>query len=1366
MTDRNGDGPDVNVTDIGDYVDKKCCERDLKLRLIIRRDPASLDRMFPHRHTIRGTLDPVLATSGRLRERETEAALSKRMRCLNPSKEDEENNIRWSSLLSALRTLEEGEEVFAREVEIGRRIGRYRVAGRMDFVILSWKDGQPVLRIAECKASRKDKTYHRIQLAAYRLMVEEELRETPPVIAGKVREVVLEAAVVRIDKDSRRTQDVLDIPSLPLREEMDDIRRLLAPGGPVETIDATPLDELSFRLEEKCDSCAHDTICLPESERRARLELLGLDPVTVRALRHGGIQDLLALSELDLSSPQASAVRNTPAFGADLDDLVRRARARRSTLPERRKDDYQVMNLGHHGISLLPAHQNDAGFRTIRVYLNVEYDHVEDRLVGLSAHLTDSERTISTVMYGEEPYPRPMEEHEGTLEPMQGVYVLRMREEGWSGVVEDDDRAEGEMVASFFNGLGKAIAAIAGKDEFRPVHFYVWSSKEMTYLIESCSRAGGPLLRSLTELLGCREKCRGDLEQLIYTSMSDEISRSRALGFTSFSLPLAASIRWYGRSFHWCREVDGEPVDLAYAFRRDLFDHRAALYLTEDGEWAPKGRKTPGALRRYMEVHTRFRSGIPVPYWYAMWGILPDKGEWKDQMLRRALVDYRRGGTPSLIRAFLMAKCEALRWLEERFEAKNSRLEKPMVPVYELESMEHHFADRYDLVRACQDFLRLDHHRDKSEWLADLARSPAARVAEGTCIPLRNVRFRKEGRRIDLEADIDLDRFGIGIPSFLSMCGLDTGMMRIVPYEGGIERGPSAYQALYKGVTVNVTELDIPQGIFRGEVIPYSDKGRGSDYILSSMAPQDGLMPFALAGESKSAYVRDRVDRWLDVNRNAPSIRWFEPIEPSVPVRAPPSRERLEAYHQVLRDLRLRHHPLDDVQVQACLEGLSSTVQLMLGPPGTGKTNTASAAVMLRLAARPGHKLFLLSATTHTAVDELCGRLREAVPEFRKAADAAGVDNNPVTVLNIRREPMEEGEISCHDVSLIKERLESGDVVVCGTVNDLLKLGDDFDRYRWPRETARADGLVVDEASMMVFPDFLALSTLVAEDGEIMLAGDHMQLSPITAHDWERETREQVVRMYPHDSAYKAMRRLGEVCPEGAIRQSALTITYRLTPELTHLISSVYLREGVNLVSSKGSVRKNGSLASLADIWSSPGVYLAVHDESASRKSNPFEAGLIRDIILARGVDDAEVVPGSISIITPHRAQRGLLKGALSDLAYHIRLIDTVERLQGGECETIIVSATQSDASAISGNAEFILDLNRTNVIFSRAQARLVVVCSRNLLDSMPADFDDYASSMLWKHLRSVCDRPMLQLQGYEHEVEVRVPSRFWEGEG
>ena len=117
MSELDGNGPDINVTDIGDYVDKNCCERDLKLRLISRKDPDALNRMFPYRQTIRGTLDPVLSMSGRNREAEVEAALSQRMRCLNPSIEGEENNMRWSGLLSALRTLSKGEECFAREVK-------------------------------------------------------------------------------------------------------------------------------------------------------------------------------------------------------------------------------------------------------------------------------------------------------------------------------------------------------------------------------------------------------------------------------------------------------------------------------------------------------------------------------------------------------------------------------------------------------------------------------------------------------------------------------------------------------------------------------------------------------------------------------------------------------------------------------------------------------------------------------------------------------------------------------------------------------------------------------------------------------------------------------------------------------------------------------------------------------------------------------------------------------------------------------------------------------------------------------------------------------------------------------------------------
>jgi hypothetical protein len=459
--------------------------------------------------------------------------------------------------------------------------------------------------------------------------------------------------------------------------------------------------------------------------------------------------------------------------------------------------------------------------------------------------------------------------------------------------------------------------------------------------------------------------------------------------------------------------------------------------------------------------------------------------------------------------------------------------------------------------------------------------------------------------------------------------------------------------------------------------------------------------------------------------------------------------------------MKLRDRSLDDVQVQACLDGLSCTVQLLLGPPGTGKTNTAAAAVLVRLAARPSKKLFLLSANTHTAVNELTGRIREALPFFRRAADEAGLEYNPVRVLWLTGDaPASDEEIGIWDAPRLKRERELGDVVLCGSINELLKVAEKVSEL----EPFTADGLIIDEASMMVFPDFLALATLLSEKGEMMLAGDHMQLSPITAHEWERETREQVVRLSPHESAYRTVHNLCSRCPPAAIKRSALTVTYRLTPELTHLISGVYEDEGVVLRSEKRQDVKHAAITSLKDLWASGGVFLVVHDEGESRKSNGFEAALVRDILSSRGVEEHDVPPETVSVITPHRAQRGMLRNLLlPEFKYHIKLIDTVERLQGGECDTIIVSGTQSDNGGISNNAEFILDLNRTNVIFSRAKERLIVVCSRNLLDSMPADIDDYDSSWLWKHLRSVCDTTVLRSYGYEHAVEVRVPGRFWE---
>src|SRR4029453_815652 len=126
-----------------------------------------------------------------------------------------------------------------------------------------------------------------------------------------------------------------------------------------------------------------------------------------------------------------------------------------------------------------------------------------------------------------------------------------------------------------------------------------------------------------------------------------------------------------------------------------------------------------------------------------------------------------------------------------------------------------------------------------------------------------------------------------------------------------------------------------------------------------------------------------------------------------------------------------------------------------------------------------------------------------------------------------------------------------------------------------------------------------------------------------------------------------------------------------------------------------------------------------------------------------------------VAIVTPHRAQREMLRAATTG---RVDVVDTVERLQGGERSAIIVSATASDPSAISAAADFVLDLNRSNVAFSRVRDTLIVVCARTLLDDIPGDIDQYDAMMLWKTLRTTCSERVESLAVDGATVEVMRP--------
>jgi hypothetical protein len=272
-----------------------------------------------------------------------------------------------------------------------------------------------------------------------------------------------------------------------------------------------------------------------------------------------------------------------------------------------------------------------------------------------------------------------------------------------------------------------------------------------------------------------------------------------------------------------------------------------------------------------------------------------------------------------------------------------------------------------------------------------------------------------------------------------------------------------------------------------------------------------------------------------------------------------------------------------------------------------------------------------------------------------------------------------------------------------------------------------------------------------------MLAGDNRQLSPIVSHDWEREDRPPIVLYQPYYSAYDAIRNLKNIggLPNAAIVQSALTFTFRLPPVIRELIARLYQRDNIVLDGlPQVPAATTGTVTGWQRIWQHPtGLYLVVHNERQSRKSNELEADIIEAILNAGNPQPQ----ASIGIVTPHRAQRTLLTSRIGQNAA-VDVVDTVERLQGGERPTIIVSATASDSSAISASAEFILDLNRSNVAFSRAQERLIVVCSESLLNHIPAELEQYDSTLLWKSLRQICTIQLAAEVMNAHNVQLFAP--------
>ena len=398
------------------------------------------------------------------------------------------------------------------------------------------------------------------------------------------------------------------------------------------------------------------------------------------------------------------------------------------------------------------------------------------------------------------------------------------------------------------------------------------------------------------------------------------------------------------------------------------------------------------------------------------------------------------------------------------------------------------------------------------------------------------------------------------------------------------------------------------------------------------------------------------------------------------------------------------------------------------GPPGTGKTHTVGAMLAHYLHQNPLRKILLLS-TTNSAVDlaliSVDVRLEELSRKF-PAADALRrkckrIGNHFLARLYKDREhllPAIDSQLVKRIAQLETEMPDKNDVAKYAQWKDQIaalraQIPKPIDQAQIAAMTTTGaafsfgalmdrkpfDLVVFDEASQVSLPHALALAPL---GRRVLFAGDHKQLAPIFLSDHPDVKKCLGVSMFQ-------LMNSGNRC--------FLNEQSRMVEEICDIISHVFYdgnlvvaqecdkdpewraRRRVSFVSGMGTKR----------------VHLEQCPEEGSFKQTKYGIGTRYKSAeyISRVVPHLSAIASQeeILVLTPYRAQRGLIKTFLKNAGQKKTNVSTVHRAQGSEYHTVIFDPVIAAGDKLLGHPEEGPRL--INVALSRAKARLIIIMSK-----------------------------------------------------
>ncbi|MBD3193631.1 MAG: AAA family ATPase [Candidatus Lokiarchaeota archaeon] len=256
---------------------------------------------------------------------------------------------------------------------------------------------------------------------------------------------------------------------------------------------------------------------------------------------------------------------------------------------------------------------------------------------------------------------------------------------------------------------------------------------------------------------------------------------------------------------------------------------------------------------------------------------------------------------------------------------------------------------------------------------------------------------------------------------------------------------------------------------------------------------------------------------------------------------------------------------------------------------------------------------------------------------------------------------------------------------------------------------------------------------------KVIIVGDYNQLPPVQPVPPPKNLEKVLESLFAY------------YVKQHEIPNAQLQINYRSNKDIVEFTSSLSVYSGLKAFSYNADRKLKGRTKNIKLNWvrkvldPNIAVISIIHERKYEIGVSALEAEIV--VQLLRGYfemvnpktkeEETEFWKEKVGVVAPHNAQGRVIirkiydelkKNKLTKLDPKILMqflkntIYSVEKFQGSDRELIISSIGISDKDQLTAEGEFIYNLNRFNVLTSRAKSKVILVASRRFLKFIPRE--------------------------------------------